>query len=125
MTAKHRPLSPHLQVYRLPLTGLISISHRMTGVLLSFGLLSLVWILISVAIGEQAYQLLQQQLLTLVGKLLYAAMIYALLFHLCHGVRHLCWDIGHGFERSRLLGLAVLELLVSVILTALWLYFTL
>ena len=122
---KQRPLSPHLQVYRLPLTGLISISHRITGVLLAIGLSAVVLVLASNAAGATAYVLLQQQLQTWFGKCLYAGMVYALLFHLCHGCRHLLWDLGKGFARSRLFNLAIIELVASVVLTGVWLYFTL
>ena len=49
----NRPTSPHLQVYRLPLTGIISITHRMTGVMLSVGLIFFVYIVSAVAGGER------------------------------------------------------------------------
>ena len=56
MTTKNdRPLSPHLQIYRLPLTALLSISHRITGVALSLGLLLLVWLLAAAAGGADSY----------------------------------------------------------------------
>jgi succinate dehydrogenase / fumarate reductase, cytochrome b subunit len=60
MTAKHsRPTSPHLQIYKLPLTGVISISHRITGVLLSAGLLLAVYIFFTLSQGEDAYLAMQ------------------------------------------------------------------
>ncbi|WP_305907998.1 succinate dehydrogenase, cytochrome b556 subunit [Methylomarinum sp. Ch1-1] len=114
---RNRPLSPHLQVYRLPLTGLMSISHRVTGVLLSIGLIFFVYLVSMMASGEDAYQSLQGSLNTLVFKLIVWGFIYALFFHLCHGVRHLIWDSGAGFQRDTMNRYAVIELLASIALT--------
>ena len=98
MSANNLPLSPHLQVYRLPLTGLISISHRITGVLLSMGLILFVFMLISIAKGPDAYNAMQSLMSLWLAQLVYWGFIYALFFHLCHGVRHLLWDIGETFS---------------------------
>jgi len=51
ITQDNRPMSPHVQIYRLPLTAIVSITHRATGVALSFGALLMVWILASVSAG--------------------------------------------------------------------------
>ncbi len=117
MNEDKRPLSPHLQVYRLPLTGLISITHRMTGVLLSLGVVLTVYMLLIVSQGDSAYAQLQSLLNTIWLQLLLWGFIYALFFHLCHGVRHLIWDAGFGFERDSMDRYAVIELLASVLLT--------
>ena len=93
----NRPLSPHLQVYRLPLTGLISITHRMT--------------------GEATYEAMQTFMAFWPCQWLYWGFIYALFFHLCHGVRHLIWDIGKTFDKATLTLYAVIELLASAALT--------
>ena len=121
MTDKRRPISPHLQVYRLPITGILSISHRLTGVLLSFALIIIVYVFASIALGEASYQILQQQLSGWIGKFIYSILVYALVFHLCHGVRHLIWDIGKGFDRHQLTRFSVYEILASLILTLVWL----
>lgn len=125
MTDKRRPISPHLQVYRLPITGILSISHRITGVLLSFALIATVYVFASIALGEASYLLLQQQLSGWIGKFFYLILVYALLFHLCHGARHLLWDIGKGFDRQQLTKLSVYEILASLILTLVWMIFSL
>lgn len=113
----NRPLSPHLQVYRLPLTGLISITHRMTGVLLSLGLLLFVYLLFAIAYGEATYEAMQAFMALWPCQWLYWGFIYALFFHLCHGVRHLIWDIGKTFDKATLTLYAVIELLASAALT--------
>lgn len=115
----NRPLSPHLQVYRLPLTGLISITHRITGVLLSFGLLLFAYMLFAMAGGEGTYQAMQTFMSFWLAQWVYWGFIYALFFHLCHGIRHLFWDVGKTFERATLTGYALLELACSAILTLL------
>ena len=115
----NRPLSPHLQVYRLPLTGLISITHRMTGVLLSFALLLVVALLLALAVGESTYLTMQAWLANTFARLIYWGIVYALLFHLCHGIRHLLWDFGKTFAKADLDRFARYELAASLGLTAL------
>jgi len=113
----NRPLSPHLQVYRLPLTGLVSITHRMTGVFLSMGLVLFVYVLFAIAAGEGAYGAMQSFMAFWLFKLVYWGFIYALFFHLVHGIRHLIWDTGKTFDRVTLDKFAVYELIASVSLT--------
>ncbi len=114
----NRPLSPHLQVYSLPLTGVISIIHRITGVFLSIGLIFFVCMILETAAGEQAYQNMQSITDMLIVRLLYWGFIYALFFHLCHGIRHLIWDSGCGYERETMNRNAFMELGASIILTS-------
>ena len=111
-----RPLSPHLQVYRLPLTALISITHRATGVFLSLGMIVLVIFLLAVAQGSESFDFIHGFLQSIIGRLFLWAWIYALLFHLCHGFRHLIWDTGHGFERETLNRFATYEIIASLVL---------
>jgi succinate dehydrogenase / fumarate reductase cytochrome b subunit len=118
----NRPTSPHLQVYRLPLTGIISISHRLTGVMLSVGLIFFVYIVYALAGGAATYSAMQRVANIGLIKLIYWGFIYALFFHLCHGVRHLCWDIGKSFSRETLNRYALIELSVSLALTLVTLF---
>lgn len=119
----NRPLSPHLQVYKLPLTGLISITHRFTGILLSFGLIFFVVLLSALSGGPDTYTAMQD--ITDMGlvRLLYWGFIYSLFFHLCHGVRHLIWDAGNSFELETLERYAIVELVVSLALTLIFFMF--
>ncbi len=116
-THSNRPISPHLQAYKLPLTGIISISHRITGVLLSAGLVVIVYMILAVAGGAYTYAAMQGFMNGWLVKLLYWGFIYALFFHLCHGVRHLIWDAGRSFDRETLNRYALIELTLSVALT--------
>lgn len=111
-----RPLSPHLQVYRLPLTAMLSITHRLTGVVLLAGLIGLAMGLMNAAQGPEAYHAVQQVLRSGAGGLLLWIWIVALLFHFCHGIRHLVWDTGIGFRKDVLRRQAVLELAATAVL---------
>ena len=113
----NRPTSPHLQVYKLPLTGIISITHRMTGVMLSAGLILFVYVVSALANGGMAYDTMQTLMNRWLFKLIGWGFIYALFFHLCHGVRHLIWDSGNSFELDTLNRYAVIELAASLALT--------
>lgn len=98
-SASHpRPLSPHLQVYRLPMLANLSILHRATGVALSVGTLLLVWWLVAAATGESAYAQATAFTGSWLGKLLLLGWTASLFYHLANGIRHLFWDAGHGFE---------------------------
>ena len=123
-TNTNRPTSPHLQVYRLPLTGIISITHRMTGVMLSAGLVFFVYIASSVAGGSTTYAAMQDLMGVWLIRLIYWGFIYALFFHLCHGVRHLTWDAGRSFDRDTLDRYALIELGCSLVLTLITLILT-
>ncbi|MEE9397514.1 MAG: succinate dehydrogenase, cytochrome b556 subunit [Methylococcales bacterium] len=113
----NRPLSPHLQVYKLPLTGIISITHRMTGVMLAVGLIFFVYIVSAVAGGTSTYSEMQDLMGMWLFRMMYWGFIYALFFHLCHGVRHLLWDTGKSFDHDSMDRYAIIELSASVALT--------
>lgn len=93
-----RPLSPHLQVYRLPFTALLSISHRITGAALVVGTLVLTWWLMAAATGPEAFAVAREFIASPIGLVLMFGWTVALFYHLCNGIRHLCWDIGLGLE---------------------------
>ena len=98
MSSDNRPLSPHLQVYRLPFTALTSISHRVSGVLLSGGALVLVYWVIAAAAGPEAYATASAILGSLPVQALIFLWTFVLFYHLCNGIRHLVWDVGYGFD---------------------------
>lgn len=100
MSSNNRPLSPHLDVYKLPLSALISIVHRGTGAFLTMGTIVLVWWLIALAGGEEAFMSAQSFMGSFFGRLILFGWSFALFFHLCNGIRHLIWDVGYGFEKD-------------------------
>jgi succinate dehydrogenase / fumarate reductase cytochrome b subunit len=115
----NRPLSPHLQIYKLPVTGVISITHRVTGMVLSAGLLFVVYLLSVLADGPEAYEAMQAVMRQGLMRVLFWGFIFALFIHFCHGIRHLIWDAGKSFDRETLTRYAILELIASMALTLL------
>jgi len=100
MSSNNRPLSPHLDVYRLPLSALISIVHRGTGAFLTIGSFVLVWWLMALAGGEEVFMSAQSFMGSFFGRLILFGWSFALFFHLSNGIRHLIWDAGYGFEKE-------------------------
>ncbi len=122
MSSANRPLSPHLQVYRLPLLAILSISHRMTGVAMSVSALFLVYWLAAMASGPAAFEAAQGFFGHIIVQLILIAASYALFYHLCNGIRHLFWDAGKGFEVAVAERSGRLVLVAAGVLTALvWL----
>ena len=122
MNDSGRPLSPHLSVYRWPITMTLSILHRVTGAGLSVGLLVLAIWLISAASGRNAYDQVNGLLQSGVGRLLLIVFSVAFFFHLCNGIRHLFWDAGRGFEKSQANASSWFVVVTTIILTlAFWL----
>ncbi len=117
MSAQNRPLSPHLQIYRLPLTAIMSISHRATGVALSGGALLLVWWLLAAAAGPEAFATAQGFMGSWFGMLVLFGFTCALMYHLCNGIRHLFWDAGYGFTLDAAHQSNLITLGASVVLT--------
>lgn len=122
MSIKGRPLSPHLSIYRWPISMTLSILHRMTGVGLSVGLIAFVFWLQSIAFGEASFQLFHGLLASFSGKILLFGWCFSFFFHLCNGIRHLFWDAGLGFEKNQANTTAWLAVFASAALTgAYWL----
>ena len=124
MNKTGRPLSPHLSIYRWPITMTLSILHRMTGVALSVGLIALVVWLESIAFGSGSYATVAAWMDTIVGRLILLGFSFAFFFHLANGVRHLFCDVGLGFEMRHANASAWFVLVATVVMTALyWLLF--
>lgn len=119
MTNNNRPTSPHLQIYRLPLTAKMSISHRITGVFLSAGLVITVLFLLALAGGQSSWQVAHNLLSSWFGQLVLFGFTLVLNYHMCNGIRHLLWDIGHGFSLQAAERNNKIVLLASVVITLL------
>lgn len=114
-----QPLSPHIQIYRPQLTSVLSIGYRISGVALSFYAAGLVVWLIAAAAGLQAYSTMQAIIGSWPGQLLMIAGTFAFFWHLCGGIRHLAWDMGHGFELRTIYLTGWAMVAASVLLTLL------
>ena len=119
MASENRPLSPHLQVYRPQITSVLSILHRMTGVVLAIGALLLTYWLTSAAYGPEAFDRAQWFMASWFGRLVLFGLTFSLFYHLCNGIRHLAWDAGWGFELSTLKATGWLVVVASIGLTLL------
>jgi succinate dehydrogenase / fumarate reductase cytochrome b subunit len=115
--AVERPLSPHLGIYRLTLTMMMSIVHRITGGALFFGTLLLTWWLLAAASGPTAYAKVQAFMGSIIGLLILFGYTWALIHHMLGGIRHLIWDTGRGFGPAEREWLALANLIGSVGLT--------
>ncbi len=119
----NRPLSPHIQIYRCQLTSGLSITHRLTGILLSIGSLVVLFWLCAVARGPEAYAAAQSIFDMFIVKLLLFGWTWAFFFHLCNGVRHLAWDAGYGFELPTTYASGYTVVGLSIVLTlVVWIY---
>lgn len=114
-----RPLSPHLQIYKLPPTALMSVMHRGTGVVISIGTLFLVWILAKAAMGPEAFEGTQNLVSSWFGYLVLFGFTFALYAHFCNGIRHLMWDMGYGFDVSKANAGAIASFGAAIALTIL------
>ena len=114
----HRPLSPHLQVYRPQLTTVLSILHRATGIALSVGALYLATWVIYAAASPKAYALFQSFNTSIVGRVVLGGWLFCAFYHLCNGIRHLFWDAGYGFELKDAYRSGWIVVAVSLIATA-------
>jgi succinate dehydrogenase / fumarate reductase, cytochrome b subunit len=116
-----RPLSPHLGIYRLTITMVMSIVHRITGGALYFGTLLLAAWLISLAMGERAYDSVNALFGHPLGKLVLLGYTWAVVHHMLGGMRHLLWDTGRGLDLKSVDFLSWLTIILSPTATvAVW-----
>ncbi len=106
----NNPLSPHIQIYSWNISSLISISHRITGVI-NILVLTFVCLWISLLLlGETNYDYIKIFLQSIFGKFTILGIIWSFSFQILSEVRHLFWDLGYGFElkTSKITGLIVI-----------------
>ena len=119
MSNPGRPLSPHISIYRWPITMALSILHRATGIAMALGLLVLAAWVMSAAAGPDQYLRFQTLMSTLLGRLLLIGWSLAFFYHLSNGIRHLVWDSGRGFEKAQANRSSYVVLTSAAVLTAL------
>ncbi len=117
MAAQNRPLSPHLQIYKKQITSVLSITHRMTGLVLAFGAFLLAYWLISATYGPDVFQTAQNLMGSWFGKLVLLGITFSLYYHLGNGVRHLGWDFGFGFELPTVRATGIAVVVFAIVLT--------
>jgi succinate dehydrogenase / fumarate reductase cytochrome b subunit len=113
---RERPLSPHLQVYSWQVQMVTSILHRITGVILAFGGLGLVYALVALASGPDRWEAFAAFAGSVFGKLVLFGFSWALAYHLINGVRHLVQDAGYGFAIPDFIRNSWISIIGSVVL---------
>lgn len=117
MKTSNRPLSPHVQVYKMPLSAKLSILHRITGLGLSFGAVILVFWLFSLAYMSGTAVNLHAFFSSTLGQVLLIAWTFAFFYHFCNGIRHLFWDIGKGYELDTVNKSGIAAIVMAIVLT--------
>jgi len=113
------PLSPHLQIYRWHLSMILSITHRIIGVVNIVAVVLICLWTISLLFGEENYETIKILFQSYFGKLLIISLSWSFSFHMLSEIRHLIWDLGYGFDLkiSKITG--VITIIGSLVLTIL------
>ena len=123
MNDSNNPLSPHLQIYRWHISSLLSITHRISGIINLLALIFIFYWIIVLSFGENNYELFLIIINSLFGKFILIGFTWSMSFHVLSGIRHLAWDLGYGFEikTANISGLIVI--VFSLVLTVMiWLF---
>ena len=122
MNNSKNPLSPHLQIYRWQISSLLSIIHRITGILNLLGLIFISAWISSAGIGENLFEYFSVFLKSFIGKFILIGFTWSMSYHLLSGIRHFFWDLGYGYEIKTANISGVIVIVSSLLLTVfLWL----
>ena len=95
---ENNPLSPHIQIYNWHISSLVSICHRITGII-NITIITFICLWVTfLLLGNSNYELLQKFFLTYFGKFIIIGTIWSFSFQILSEIRHLFWDMGLGFE---------------------------
>ncbi len=117
---KNNPLSPHLQIYKWQISSLLSITHRIVGVINFFAFILICLWSTSLLLGEGNYQSIQMFWGTIFGKFVAISLCWTFSFHILNEIRHLFWDAGFGFDLKVAKITGALSFLGSFLLTILF-----
>ena len=122
MTDNKNPLSPHLQIYRWHISSLLSITHRISGVINLLALILIFFWITFLSFGESNYDLFLSKINSLFGKFILIGLTWSMSFHLLSGIRHLFWDLGYGYEIKTANISGIIVIIFSLVMTiAFWL----
>ena len=123
MNDSKNPLSPHLQIYRWHISSLLSITHRISGVINLLALILIFFWLLGLSSGESNYELFLLTINSFFGKFILIGFTWSMSFHLLSGIRHLAWDLGYGFEIKTANISGIIVIISSLALTIIfWLF---
>ena len=106
----NNPLSPHIQIYRWHISSLVSISHRITGIINIVSITAICFWVASLLLGETNYEFTKIFLNSIFGKFIILGLIWSFSFQMLSEIRHLIMDLGYGFElkTTKITGLVVI-----------------
>ena len=113
------PLSPHLQIYGWQISSLLSITHRIVGIINTIAVTLICFWTISLLFGEENYETIKNFFQSFFGKFIIIGLSWSFSFHILNEMRHLIWDLGYGFDLkfSKITG--VITIIGSLTLTIL------
>jgi len=115
----NNPLSPHIQIYRWHISSLVSISHRITGIINIVAITVICFWIASLLLGEASYEFTKIFLQSIFGKFIILGLIWSFSFQILSEIRHLIMDLGYGFELTTANITGLLVIFGSFILTVL------
>ena len=116
---ENRPLSPHIQIYKWHISSLVSISHRITGIINFFAITLICFWFAFMLLGETNYQIINNFLETFLGKFILISITWSFSFQMLSEIRHLIMDYGYGFDLQTTKVTGLLVIFGSIILTIL------
>ena len=123
MNDSKNPLSPHIQIYRWHVSSLLSITHRIAGIINLLALILIFFWLLALGFGESNYELFLLIINSFFGKFILIGFTWSMSFHLLSGIRHLVWDLGYGFEVKTANISGAIVIVSSLLLTIIfWLF---
>jgi len=117
MIDNQNPISPHLQIYRWHISSLLSITHRITGVVNLLALILIFFWILTFSFSENNYELFLLTINSFFGKFILIGFTWSMSFHIFSGIRHLAWDMGYGFEIKTANISGILVILSSLVTT--------
>ena len=98
MEDKNNPLSPHLQIYKWHISSLLSITHRIVGVINMLAITAICFFSLSLLLGAESYEIINIFFKSFFGKFIVIGLCWTFSFHILNELRHLIWDLGYGFD---------------------------
>ena len=104
------PLSPHIQIYKWHISSLVSISHRITGIINIIAITFICLLASLLVFGQNSYEMINLFLISTIGKFFILGITWSFCFQVLSEIRHLIMDMGYGYElkTTRISGLAVI-----------------
>ena len=119
MQDKNNPLSPHLQIYKWQISSLLSITHRIVGVINILAITIICFLSLSLLLGAESYEIIHNFFKSFFGKFIIIGLCWTFSFHILNELRHLIWDLGYGFDLKVAKITGIIALIGSFILTIL------